>query len=66
VPNGELRIGMPVEVVFDEVTPEITLVRFGRPGDIHGGDAVMRMAPALIGMLALGWSTLPASGTPAM
>lgn len=30
VPNSELRIGMRVEVVFDDVTPEITLVRFRR------------------------------------
>ena len=30
VPNRELRIGLPVEVVFDDVTPEITLVRFRR------------------------------------
>jgi uncharacterized OB-fold protein len=25
---GEIRVGMPVEVVFDDVTPEITLPRF--------------------------------------
>jgi hypothetical protein len=30
VPNGELRVGMAVEVVFDDVTPEITLPRFRR------------------------------------
>ena len=30
VPNEEVRVGMPVEVVFDDVTPEITLVRFRR------------------------------------
>jgi uncharacterized OB-fold protein len=30
MPNHELRIGMPVEVVFDDVTPEITLPRFRR------------------------------------
>jgi uncharacterized OB-fold protein len=30
VPNTELRIGMRVEVAFDDVTPELTLVRFRR------------------------------------
>ena len=30
VPNDEMHIGMPVEAVFDDVTPEITLVRFRR------------------------------------
>jgi uncharacterized OB-fold protein len=30
VPNGELRVGLPVEAVFDDVTPDITLVRFRR------------------------------------
>jgi hypothetical protein len=30
VPNDEMHIGMPVETVFDDVTPEITLVRFRR------------------------------------
>jgi len=29
-PSDELAIGMPVEVVFDEVTPEITLPKFRR------------------------------------
>ena len=29
----ELRIGMPVEVVYDDVTPEVTLAKFrSRPG----------------------------------
>ena len=28
IPNGEIRIGMRVEVVFDDVTPEISLPRF--------------------------------------
>ena len=27
-PPGELRVGMPVEVVFDAVTPEVTLPKF--------------------------------------
>lgn len=26
--NEVLRVGLPVEVVFDEVTPEVTLPRF--------------------------------------
>jgi uncharacterized OB-fold protein len=30
VSNDEIRVGMPVEVVFDDVTPEITLPRFRR------------------------------------
>ncbi len=30
VPPGQIRIGMPVEVVFDDVTPEISLPRFRR------------------------------------
>ena len=30
VPNGEITVGMSVEVVFDDVTPEITLPRFRR------------------------------------
>jgi uncharacterized OB-fold protein len=30
VPNDQLRIGMAVEVVFDDVTPEISLPRFRR------------------------------------
>jgi hypothetical protein len=30
VPNSELRVGLPVEVVFDDVTPEISLPRFRR------------------------------------
>ncbi len=28
IPNDQIAIGMPVEVVFDDVTPEITLPRF--------------------------------------
>lgn len=28
VPNDQLRVGMAVEAVFDDVTPEITLPRF--------------------------------------
>lgn len=28
VENEQLRIGMPVEIVYDEVTPEITMPRF--------------------------------------
>ncbi len=27
-PNDDLKIGMPVEVVFDDVTPEVTLPKF--------------------------------------
>ncbi|MBI2216093.1 MAG: OB-fold domain-containing protein [Candidatus Rokubacteria bacterium] len=30
VPNEGMTVGMPVEVVFDDVTPEITLPRFRR------------------------------------
>ena len=30
VSTDELRIGMAVEVIFDEVTPEITLAKFRR------------------------------------
>lgn len=30
VPNEEIRVGMPVEVVFDDVTPEISIPRFRR------------------------------------
>ena len=30
VTNDELQVGMPVEVVFDDVTPEISLPRFRR------------------------------------
>jgi len=30
VPNADIRIDMPVEVVFDDVTPDITLPRFQR------------------------------------
>ena len=30
VPPAEIRIGLPVEVVFDDVTPEISLPRFRR------------------------------------
>ena len=29
-PPDELRVGMPVEVVFEAVTPEITLPKFRR------------------------------------
>jgi uncharacterized OB-fold protein len=36
VPNDQIRVGLPVEVVFDDVTPEVTLPRFrrarGEPG----------------------------------
>jgi uncharacterized OB-fold protein len=31
VAPGAMRIGMPVEVVFDDMTPEITVPRFRRP-----------------------------------
>jgi uncharacterized OB-fold protein len=27
-PTGDVRIGMPVEVTFDDVTPEVTLPKF--------------------------------------
>ncbi len=27
-PEGEIEIGLPVEVTFDDVTPEVTLVKF--------------------------------------
>ncbi|MEN6616880.1 MAG: Zn-ribbon domain-containing OB-fold protein, partial [Syntrophorhabdus sp.] len=27
-PNDDIKIGMPVEVVFDDVTPEVTLPKF--------------------------------------
>lgn len=30
VPNEQVRVGLPVEVVFDDVTAEITLPRFRR------------------------------------
>lgn len=30
VPPDQITIGMPVEVIFDEVTPEISLPRFRR------------------------------------
>lgn len=30
VPNDAIKVGMPVEVVFDDVTPEISLPRFRR------------------------------------
>jgi uncharacterized OB-fold protein len=26
--HDEVRIGLPVEVVFDDVTPEVTLIKF--------------------------------------
>jgi len=32
VKNEEIRIGMPVEVVFDDATPEISIPRFRRAG----------------------------------
>lgn len=32
VPNDQIRVGMAVEAVFDDVTPEITLPRFRRAG----------------------------------
>ena len=28
LPVDELRVGLPVEVVFDDVTPEVTLPKF--------------------------------------
>jgi len=28
VAPGDIRIGLPVEVVFDDVTPEVTLPKF--------------------------------------
>lgn len=31
-PSDQLRIGMPVEVTFDEVTPEVTLPKFRKAG----------------------------------
>jgi uncharacterized OB-fold protein len=30
VPDDQLRLGLPVEVVFDDVTPEVTLPKFRR------------------------------------
>ena len=30
VPPAEIRVGMPVTVVFDDVTPEVTIPRFRR------------------------------------
>ncbi|HKA53347.1 MAG TPA: OB-fold domain-containing protein [Candidatus Binatia bacterium] len=30
VPPEELRLGLPVEVIFDDVTPEVTLPKFRR------------------------------------
>jgi len=32
VPNDQIEVGMRVEAVFDDVTPEITLPRFRRAG----------------------------------
>jgi uncharacterized OB-fold protein len=32
VPPGEIRVGLPVTVVFDDVTPEVTIPRFRRAG----------------------------------
>jgi len=32
VPNDALRVGLPVEAVFDDVTPEVTLPRFAPRG----------------------------------
>lgn len=41
IPNEEITIGMPVEVAFDDVTDEVTLVKFrpasGGAGDEEGG-----------------------------
>jgi len=28
LPNGDIRAGLPVEIVFDDVTDEITLAKF--------------------------------------
>jgi uncharacterized OB-fold protein len=28
LPDSDLRLGLPVEVVFDDVTPEVTLPKF--------------------------------------
>ena len=30
IPSEELRLDLPVEVVFDDVTPEVTLPKFRR------------------------------------
>jgi uncharacterized OB-fold protein len=35
VANDDIRVGLPVEVVFDDVTPEVTLPRF-RPTGARG------------------------------
>jgi hypothetical protein len=35
IPNGELKVGQPVEIVFDDVTPELTMPRF-RPSGSGG------------------------------
>jgi uncharacterized OB-fold protein len=32
IPNEQITVGMPVQVAFDDVTPEITLPRFRRAG----------------------------------
>jgi hypothetical protein len=28
IPNDHLKVGLPVEVTFDDITPEVTLPRF--------------------------------------
>ena len=35
IPNEELEVGQPVEIVFDDVTPELTMPRF-RPSGSGG------------------------------
>jgi len=32
VPEGELRLALPVEVVFDDVSPEVSLPKFRKRG----------------------------------
>lgn len=32
IPNDEIRIGMPVEVTFEDVTPDVTIPRFRPAG----------------------------------
>lgn len=34
VPDEELRLGLPVEVCFDDVTPEVTLPKFRRATEL--------------------------------
>jgi uncharacterized OB-fold protein len=36
-PNAEIRVGMEVDVFFDDVTPDITLPRFRRAGPATSG-----------------------------